>query len=276
MTPDLFGRSVKVQIDTIVLHPKMHVSFKATKTLKPEPNTCELKIWNLTGDQRAALTKKKLPVVSLAAGYGTDLTQLYLGEVLSVQHERKGADLITTASTTDGGDASQKKRVHVSFDRGASPVSVLKAIVKALGIKPGNMASAVAALNKGLSATMYAEGVAINGSATRNLDTLCRSAGLEWSIQDGQLQFLDINKALAKFAIRLTPTTGLIGTPSLDAKGIVRGQSLIIKDMLPGRQVQLDGAFVKARARLLKCEYSGDTRGDAWFVDFEADTKGAR
>lgn len=280
----LFGRSIKLQVDTIVLQSAeagghaggkqgLHVIFKATKTLKSDPNTCEVQIYNLTPDHRAQLTKKKLPVVSLAAGYGDALTQLFLGEMLHVSHERKDADVITTISTTDGGESKQKGRVNVSFGPKASPAAVLQAIVKSLGVKPGNMPSVLSKLSLGLPANMFISGATISGNAARELDTLCRSAGLEWSIQDGALQFLNTNVALAKFAIVLNKESGLIGTPSVNSKGIVNGQSLIIKDMLPGRQVSIESEFLTARARLLKCEYSGDTRGDTWNVDFEADTK---
>lgn len=281
MKPDLFGRALKLQIDTLVIDSPadssgLHVTFKAVKTLKPDPNTCDVSVWNLNADHRAAITKATRPVVSLAAGYGTDLTQLFLGQTIHSEHNRRNADIVTTLSTSDGGEKKQKSRVNVSFGAHAQPADVLRAITKALGLKPGNTATAIAKLSKGLPANMYLEGTTLSGNAGRELDALCRSAGLEWSIQDGALQFLDLNTSLSKFAIVLSPSSGLVGSPSINSKGIVTGQALIVKDMLPGRQVRIESEFLNTRARLTKCTYSGDTHSGDWTVDFEADTKGAK
>jgi len=36
------------------------------------------------------------------------------------------------------------------------------------------------------------------------LNDLCRSAGIEWSIQDGHLQFLDLNQPTDALAVKLS------------------------------------------------------------------------
>ncbi len=120
--PALRNRSLEVQIDTTkivgVRAPALRVLAKATKTLKKEPNTCEVSVYNLTPDHRAALTKIARPVVTVTAGYDQERTQLFLGQALHVQHERRGPDIVTTVSTSDGGDKLQKARVHQSFGPG--------------------------------------------------------------------------------------------------------------------------------------------------------------
>ena len=110
----------------------------------------------------------------------------------------------------------------------------------------------------------------MSGSAASELTALTRSAGLEWSIQDGAFQFLDRNKSLDSFAIVLSPETGLVGSPSVSNKGIVSGVSLIIKDMIPGRQIDVQARFVRGRARLEKTRHIGDTHGDDWHIQWEA------
>ena len=269
----LKNRVIDLQVDTIrirgVTAPGLRVAFKATKTLKPEPNTCEITIYNLSSDHRAALTKVKHPIVQLSAGYENDLTQVFFGQAVHVLHERKGPDILTTVTTSDGGAKLQTARVKQSFGAGTKAGDVLRAIVKTLGVKAGNLDATVKKLNAGKAASMYLEGMTLSGHAPYELTALCRSAGLEWSIQDGALQILDVGRTSAKFATVLGPDL-LLSTPSLSDKNVVEGRTFLQKDFLPGRQIQIKHEFVTGAFRLEKCNYQGDTHAEDWAVDFEA------
>ncbi len=266
----LNSRKLELQIDTIKVSGALRVAFKATKTLKPDPNVCEVRVWNLSPAQRAELTQKKTPVVSLTAGYKDELTHIFLGEALHVEHERDDqGNVISTVSTTDGGDKAQHARVNLSFGPRTKTDAVLRALVKALGLKDGNLAQASALLARGLKADLYLEGVTLSGNAHSELTHLVRSAGLEWSIQNGALQILSLGKAAADFAILLDESV-LVGTPSVSNKGVVKGTTFLQRDFTPGRQVRIDHEFVKGTFRLEKCDYSGDTEADDWYVNFEA------
>ncbi len=271
--PTLNKRQIDLQIDTIKVSGDLRVAFKAKKTLKPDPNVCEVKVWNLGPDQRAGLDKQKTPVVSLTAGYAQELTHIFLGQALHVEHERQGADLITTVSTTDGGEKAQHARVNVSFGPRTKIDTVLRTLARELGLKEGNLAKVSAQLATSLKANIYLEGGLLSGNAHHEMTQLVRSAGLEWSIQDGALQLLDLGKAVAPFAILLDETV-LLGTPSISNKGIVKGTTFLQRDFLPGRQVQIDHPFVKGAFRLESCDYVGDTYEEDWFVNFEG--KGAK
>jgi hypothetical protein len=270
---ELRKRTIEAQVDTIrikgVSQPGLRVAFKATRTLKPEPNSCDLTVYNLTADHRAALTKVKRPVVQISAGYEGELTQVFFGQAVHVKHERRGADILTTISTSDGGQKMQMARVHQSFGAGAKTATVLRAIVKAIGIKDGNLNSKISSLATGKSASIYVEGVSLSGQASTEMTALCRSCGLEWSIQDGALQLLDAGKTAANFATVLTENL-LLGTPSVSSKNIVEGRTFLQKDFLPGRQIQIKSELVTGAFRLEKCEYIGDTYTDDWAVEFEA------
>ena len=270
-------RFLELQVDTVLLKgvttPGLRVQAKAVKTLKKEPNTCDITIHNLNPEHRAALTKVKRPNVSLTAGYKDDRTQIFYGQALHVKHEKDNdGNVQTTIGTTDGGAKFQSARVHQSFGPRAKAGDVLRALVKALGLKPGNVEDAARKLNAGKAADIYVGGVTLSGHAPHELDMLLRAAGLEWSIQDGAVQILDIGKAAAGFAILLHENV-LIGTPSVNSKNQVEGMTFVQKDFVPGRQVQIDHEFVKGAFRLEKCTYSIDTYADDWYVTFEAQGK---
>lgn len=272
---ELLRRTIELSVDTIKLTGH-RIAFDVVKTKTPDPNQAEIMIYNLTDDQRKMLTDSKTPLVRLAAGYESEgLTQLFVGKALHVLHEHRGAvDIVTTISTSDGGDEIAKSRINVSFGPATKIDTVLRAIVKALGLKDGNVNTALAKLRASRMADIYLNGTVISGSCASELTHLCRSAGLEWSVQDGALQFADLNQAADQFAIRLTPETGLIGSPSISNKGVVSGQCFIANDLKPGRQMSIESRFVNGNYIVAKVRYRGDTEADDWLCDFEATKTG--
>lgn len=271
--PTLNKRKLKIQIDTILIEgvqsPGIRVTCKATKTLKPEPNKCDVTVYNLNPEHRAGLTKAARPTVTVSAGYEGAMTQIFYGQALHVKHERRGADILTTVSTNDSGDKTQRARVHKSFPPGTKAGEVLRELAKGLGVKVGNLTTSIAKLNAGKAASIYIEGCNLDGHAPHYLTELCKSAGFEWSIQDGVLQVLDVGKALAASAIVLDESL-LIGTPSVSSKNVVECMTFIQGDVFPGRQVQVKHPFVSLAARIEKCEYVLDSYADDWYVTIEA------
>ena len=280
MTTSLLkNRKINLQIDTIVWEgvtaPGMRIAAKVTRSLKPKANQAQIVVYNMSPDHRNALTKIGAPNVALTAGYENQLTRMFVGQAVHVKHEKltSDGDITTTVSTTDDGLNQQLKRVKKTFPKGIKAGDVLEEITKAMGIKVGNLAQAKQKLNAGRGATVYAEGATLSGHAATEMTNLCRSCGLEWSIQDGALQILDIGKALDSEAIVLDQSL-LIGTPSISNKGIAEGTTFLQKDFTPGRQVQIAHPFLSGVFRLEKCEYSLDSYAEDWIVKFEAARNG--
>jgi hypothetical protein len=271
---ELRERYLEVQVGTTRVvggaKPGLRVTGRASKSLNAkEPNSCEIQFYNLSPENRQNLSRTDRPVASVTLGYKNDRTQVFYGQMLHCAHERKGGDIITTVSTTDGGDKAQKARVKLSFGPRTKTGDVLRALVKALGLKVGNVETVARQLNAGERANLYVNGVSLQGYAAPQLSALCRSAGLEWSIQDGAVQLVPLGQASAKFAPLLSEDL-LLRTPSISPKGIVTSRTLIQTDFLPGRQVQISSEFVSGQFRLEKCEYEWDTHADVWDVEFEA------
>jgi hypothetical protein len=272
---DLIRRAIELSVDTLKLTGH-RIAFEVEKSTKREPNQCDVTIYNLREDQRKLLTDSKEPIVRLAAGYEHEgLNQLFVGKAFHVVHMRKDADILTVVGTSDGGAELARQRINMSFDANTKIDTVLKSIVKALGLKEGNLNSVVTKLRSSRAADIYLQGTTVRGSCANELDHLCRNAGLQWSVQDGALQFVDLNQAADKFAIRLTPETGLLDGCSINQKGVVSGQCLMINGIKPGRQVEIDSEFVKGRYVFAKTVFRGDTEADDWMCEFEATKDGS-
>jgi hypothetical protein len=282
----LFGRRFELSVDAIKVSPALQVRFRGTKTYRPEPNKCEIKISNLNPEHRAALSASKTPLVRLAAGYGKSddgLTQLFYGNAIFVKHEIIGnsGDIVTTVSTTDGGRNHQKARINVTFGPGTSTGTVLKRIVQALELDEGNASAIARELDGSTKANIYIEGTSISGSAANELSHVCRSCGYEWSIQDNTVQIRKFNEASNGFAVVLNPGSGLIGSPSISNKGIVSGRCLLFKagaglDLVPGRLIRVESEYVKGQYILARTDFDGDNYAENWYCDFEAVTSKAQ
>lgn len=274
-------RNISLQVDTIAVSRDLRIQFKSTKSYKPDVNTCEVSIFNLSADHRAQLSRVKNPLLKLAAGYGdgsSGLTQLFYGHAIHVRHEIKDADIITTVSTTDGGKAKQTARVNITFTRNTKTDTVLRRLADATGLNLGNINKIAAEIAKSTKADIYSEGTTVSGSACAELGHLLRSCGYDWSIQDETIQIRKLGLAAEGFAVRLTPDTGLIDSPSISSKGVCSGTCLLYKageglDLVPGRLIHVDSEFVKGQFILAKTDAQGDNYSDAWFCNFEAVTK---
>jgi hypothetical protein len=246
-------------------------AFEVTKTLKPEPNTCSIQVYNLSEVSRKKLSGGKKLTVSLNAGYVDGSSLLYLGEVRAAWTQRDGSDFVTHIESGDGEAAIQTARLQVT--RGAKvPVdAALNAIVQALqvaGVGGGNAAQVAATIaGKGLGAI---NGSALTGSAAKRMTDICRSAGLEWSIQNGNLQILNIGQVLSTTrSILMSSDAGMINSPSVDNKGIVTAQCLLIPNLIPGVLINFQSLFVNGGYRVERCRYVGQIFGTDWQCEFE-------
>ena len=244
---------------------ELDFAFAVRKTSKPEPNTCDIAVIGCADDTRHEFaTAKSLPV-KLEAGYNGDNALLYLGEVRSGISFREGdADWTTKLET---GDSEAQHRAHISIPVGAKTdaATVLRAIARTMGVGEGNVNTA-AALLKARGLTLHGAATVISDTAATVLTDFCRSAGLEWSIQDGRLQVLDLNKALEQQAVLLSAEHGMVGSPKVDHKGVLEVTALLQPDLACGRKVYMRSQEIQGLFRITDVEYKGNTAGQEWYA----------
>lgn len=237
--------------------------FQVKKSLKPEPNTCKVKVYNLAPSTRKILEGSPKLVLRLEAGYQGLVAQLFLGEIRSTRTSREGADLVTEIDTGDSAKEVQSARINSSFGANQPISDALTAIAKTFGVGLGNLSSASAKLRSKGSA-FFGPGTAISGYSAQIMTDFCRSAGLEWSIQDGLIQILNKGSVTNEQAVLLSADTGLLDSPTSDVKGIVTASCLIQPGLRPGSKVVFDTKDFKGGYRIREVEYVGDTSGNDW------------
>ncbi len=253
---------------------KLRCEFKVKKTLKPDPNTCTVKIYNLAEASRFLLESADKLMLRLEAGYvDTGTSQLFLGEVRNAWSQAESTEIVTTITTGDSAKEIQEARLSITTGAGVSVDIAMRAIVAAMKIGPGNIEQAIALVRAGGAAQFYGAGSAVSGNAGQIMTDTCRSAGLEWSVLDGNLQILLRNKPSSPQAINLSASTGLVGSPQVDFSSSskakkgglqVKAKCFIMPDLNPGKLVVFDSKFVTGGYRIEEVEYEGDTHADPW------------
>ena len=243
--------------------------FQVEKTNAAKPNSLDLRIYNLAPATRQQIEGGQKVTVQLEVGYEGATTLLWFGEARAGWSFRDGPDVITVIEAGDGENAFRTGRIVASLGARVSVAQALSACVGALGgsITQGNLQQASAILSSRGVVTL--NGSALQGSAARRLTDLCRSAGLEWSIQNGAVQILKANTPANPQAVRIAADSGMIGSPTVDSKGIVSVECLMQPGIYPGSVFVLDGEFLKGNYRALRCQYRGQTFGNDWNVAFQ-------
>jgi hypothetical protein len=267
---DLLGRRAVVEIGDVTVDG-LDVRFTVEHTKKGF-GKAEIVILNLGSENRKAIELTKELPVSLLAGYQqTALSLLFKGIVRESFSVRTPPDWATTLRNGDG-DKARKVRINRSYKPKTPKTLVWKDLVeslKAIGVGAGNAIEKFQQgdFKDGISEMLH--GGAIQGSTLKEIRLLARSANLDVVIQDQELVVTEIGQPLATTAVKLTPQTGLIGSPQKGVKGELRARALIVPGLKPKRTVQIEsrafsGLYVIANAR-----YKGDTASNDWYVDLE-------
>lgn len=250
------------------------MSFRVAKSTKREPNTCELKIYNLSATTRAGLQGVGVPVI-LSAGYPGNAAIIFQGQSRTIDHMREGVEWVTRVRCGDGERAYQWAHFAESFAPGTSVADVIRAAAKALGVNTGNLEEQLAAGGFRGGAVQFAHGYTAHGKAALELDGLMRSIGLSWSIQDGALQILRGTDPAPGRAVLLTPDTGLVGSPehnAPDKKGkppLIKFRSLLQPQIRCGGTVEIRSAAIRGQFRVESLDHSGDTASGEWYTSGE-------
>jgi len=275
----------------------LRFSFAIEKGSIDTPNSCTCRIYNLNKDSRA-LVETVNNILILKAGYKRDVGEItiFTGTVTRALTRIEGADSVTELEMSDGGAEYKDTKTSFSFAPGVSAQQVLSNIAATfkLPIRP---------LPKEIATKTYPDGFAFIGRSREAMKKACDFLGLEWSIQNRELQILKQGKAVDMQAFVLSPDTGLIESPETEhkiysektaakkgftskQKGVrvtygeteagnnekklevqgYRVKSLLQPALQPGGYVRLDTRGIdKEFFRVETVTHSGDTHGADWF-----------
>ncbi len=266
-----FGKSYRLQIEDLQIENLLRVSFRIERTLTPDHNKAAIEIYNLSQSSRDRITKDRV-TVKLEAGYQDRLGLLFTGDILGggVSHVKNGPDWVTKIQAGDGEQALRTSRVNESFGPKTKLVDVLgKMAGKFTGISADKAKARIKQGDFAGAFKEFANGFSSSGVLRDEFDTLMGDAGLQWSIQNGEMQVLAPGESTQDTAFEVGPGSGLIGSPEKGDKGAIKFRSLLQASIAPGRKVVLKSRSIDGTIIVSHVVYVGDTHGDQWFTESE-------
>lgn len=244
-----------------VMTHELHVSFYVSRTISGSPNTFQVSIWNMNESHRNSVGNE-LDTIKLEAGYmpssgDNNVSIIASGQIRDVEHERSGADIVTTISCGDGDAAYRKATISKTIPAGSSVKDVVDVIyneMKKNGINkgqftfPNNMKT-------------FVRPYSMCGSCVRELDLLGRGNKFYWSIQNGAMEIIPGNGFLPGETM-VTPDSGLIDMPIITDNG-VKVKSLLNPNIRPNRLIRVNSELLNFPGqgnlyRVSQVDFDGD------------------
>ena len=277
----------------------MHFTFEVKNSDSEGPNTCAIRLFNLSADTVREITGRT-PVeytkLVLQAGYESSFGVIFDGTIKQFRRGRVNAtdtylDILAAAS-----DLEYNFGVcNTTLAAGATQQQIAEAITKEMKLLPGTIQP-----DSGLRVTGGAlpRGKVLWGLGRAQLRNLAASMGSTWNIDNGKVNVTPLTGYLPGEAVVLSSTTGMVGIPEQTDQGI-KVRCLLNPRIRIGGLVQIDQAsvnktFAQASAALpvgqlsydkyaglvnladvtadgfYRCyvaEFTGDTRGQEWYTD---------
>lgn len=263
----LRGRETLLIVDGSEIQ-KLDFRFLVESSLSKEPNTAQIRVWNMSEDRRQKIASKRSVPVVLQTAYSEEANSfwtLFQGRVTKPESERSGVDWVTTLMTDDGGQAMRSARTNISFNPGTTIQKVVETLIDNTNLGEGNAKKVFnQATYKNAAKELIAGGV-IQGNVMSILQKYANSAGIELSVQNEELLALRTNEARSDLeSVVLSGKTGLVGSATYTSDGI-NCTALLLPQLVPGRRI-------KHRDQLYRIDvarYNGSTFENDWYAELE-------
>lgn len=204
----------------------------------------EIEVYNPAPETIAA-AEQRGATIRLLAGYEVP-ELLFEGSVIrdGVMVRKDGEDRILSIVARTGGVQLEQARLSLSYAQGTRASDVVAEAARVIGLPQG-------VVRLGQDYDLPA-GFSYSGNANELLQRLVQSAGSTLTVRDGALQVLPSGEDTGELVTRLTPDTGLLGSPTRRAgkkRALVEIQALLIASLRPGKRIvveseALNGVFV--------------------------------
>lgn len=286
MTITAFGRSAKLQIYTAnkenywgtqgnaveiatsLYAPGLRITARVERHTGKEPNTAEVSITNVDPDTRAFFAERPL-IVRVLAGYQDSLRLLFTGDVRHVVPPiRSGADLVTTFQLADGGRAYAQAKLRKSYKRGTTVATAVADVAQSMGLKLSPLVSAELQEE-------FTNGYITTDAAADELTALLEPFNFTWSIQNGQLQVLRLDKAQPGEALVITDVIGQVEIVAPDSTKkafkppVMKCRTVLNPDVLAGGLIRLQTDSFQGTFKVKQAVDVLDTHGQDWATEIE-------
>jgi hypothetical protein len=268
----LFGKRIEVVVGDRRF-TEHEIQFKASLTLTPDPDTAEIKLFNLHQDDQFFISAANRGAqVAIFAGYEAQdpLPQIFPGRLKRVWTTREGPDRITNVEASSAIQSREYGRqLNRTYRQGATVGAVIRDLLDTLEVGQGTLRTQIDGLRLEGVGQRFRAPFSVQGPAWDSLVEILESNGLTVTTQGDDLVALGVSDVLNRTAIVLSEATGLRGSPSVDKKGNVTVEAAMIPDMVPGRRIRVESDVISGDYKVTRVDYSGSLFGEDFGLQLE-------
>lgn len=310
----LFGRRARLTVGSLKVESEgekaLKITFSIHKSTRLAENSAKIEVYNLSEQTRQRLTDESentlgvIRHIVLEAGYADQIRQIFAGDRAWVGHALKGTDWVTTVESLDGNALLRQQVPPKTFDPKVDGFTIFGDLADTVKANWDNIKKSPDIVDA-LKRTIYDAGKTVDGSLRKAIGGIASDAGLDLSVQDGELCLTVPGGLAIDSGVRLSETSGLVGipekiqNPSLKQKPgkkrsskqkagasaiLIKGRCLLQGDILPTRKFALDSVLTRkaviakgtgsdAILRALTVDHVGDTHGgdESWLTTWTAE-----
>ncbi len=237
-------------LDFSELHFRFTVRNSTAQTLK----YAELTIYNLS-DATAQKIQNEFTMIELSAGYEGNAALIFQGQIAYLERGKEDATTtFLTLRAQDGDQAFNHAYSNWTLAQGYRPDDVYNRFLQDLapyGITAGYKPT--------FAGNPSVDAFSCFGKTREHLRNFALKQGCQWSIENGQLNFLPKGQSFPGAVPIIGPASGLIGTPTQTIGGI--NMTCLLNPMIrAGSKVQLDNSLLTSTT--IRFPITGSQAGD--------------
>jgi len=201
---DLFGRSGEIIIGSLKFdYNEYDYEFIIEFDNDSEPNTGEVRIYNLSQDTISKITKDTAIIVN--AGYQNDTGTIFAGNIDEVIIERNDIDEIVKLNVGDATDRWLNTKVNKSYKAGIKASQILNDITSLFGLEIGQISLT--------NDIVYKGGKVVSGSLSQTIKSIVNDCDSKFTIVNGTI-IISTKGYGRTTAVVLNSDTGLVESPT--------------------------------------------------------------
>lgn len=209
---DKFGRKFELIVQTrnggtLTIGPPFTIEFDITRNILSSANVSSIRVFNLSQINRDQIRKDAwsyddLRSISLRAGYGTNLPEIFSGNISQAWSVREGTNFITQIESFDAGFAFINGVTSQTFPANTPQSTIIDTMLSSLpGVKVGAVGNYPGVTSRGNS---------YSGNTT---DILREISGGGFFVDNGKAHCLGDSECILGEIQLIDSSSGLLGTP---------------------------------------------------------------
>lgn len=258
---------------------QMHVIFNIKKTLLAEYHISNVFVYNLEPSLENNITTYGTKI-SVEAGYeGNFYGVIFEGDIVqAIRSKEDGVDYLLEIIAVDSERYLSSGFVNYNIKRGQTQ----RDVAGALATKATNPVK-LGSISESFSGAKLTRGKVVFGQSRDYLNQMAEGQNATFYMDDGKVNLVKMSDVPSGEIISLTYDSGMVGAPTQTEYGMelrcllnpqlkcntlvrVNKEDIVERQFQPG-SIQYNEIEPEGIYRIIEIEYSGDTRGQAWYCD---------